>query len=231
MYEYGTTEEHLAQVAVKNHYYGAQNPYAMFQKEVNIEKVLSSAPIATPFKLYDCCANADGAACVILASEDCARKYTDTPVWLVGMGAASASMSVLRRDTLTSIPSAVIAAKQAYKNADIESKDVKIAEVHDCFTIAEIIAYEDLGFCEKGQGGKMIEDRQTYIGGKIPVNIDGGLKAKGHPVGATGASMTVEICKQLRNEAGKRQVANADIGLTHNVGGIGQYCFIHIYKR
>jgi acetyl-CoA C-acetyltransferase len=140
-------------------------------------------------------------------------------------------MSLLRRENLISIPSAVQASRDAYKQANVEPKDSNVADVHDCFTIAEILAYEDLGFCKRGEGGKFIEDKQTYIGGKIPVNVDGGLKAKGHPVGATGASMAVEMVKQLRGEAGDRQVQGAEIGLAHNVGGIGQYCFVSIFKR
>ncbi len=231
MYEFGTTKEQLSMVAVKNHFYGAKNPNAMFQKEVPLEKALGARLVATPLNLYDCCANADGSAALILASEEKARKITDSPVWLQSIGTASAPMSVLRRENLVSIPSAVEASRTAYKLAGIEPKDVDVADVHDCFTIAEILAYEDLGFCERGAGGKMIEEKQTYIGGKIPVNIDGGLKAKGHPVGATGASMSVEMVKQLRGEAGQRQVNGAEIGLAHNVGGIGQYCFVSIFKR
>jgi len=231
MYEYGTTREQIAQVAVKNHYYGAMNPNAFFQKEVPLERILTSEDVATPLKVFDCCANADGAACVILTHEKNAKKYTDTPVWLDGVGSASAQMSVLRRPNLVEIPSAITAAKQAYNQAKVKPADIQVAEVHDCFTIAEIMAYENLGFCPKGKGGSFIEDKQSYIGGKTPVNVDGGLKAKGHPVGATGVSMTVEIVKQLRGQAGKRQVSGAEIGLTHNVGGIGQYCFVHILRR
>jgi len=156
---------------------------------------------------------------------------TDTPVWMDGMGCASASMSVLKRPNLHSIPSAQDAAKQAYKMADVTAKDIKVADVHDCFTIAEIMAYEDLGFCERGRGGQFIADQQSYIGGAHPVNVDGGLKAKGHPIGTTGVSMTVEVVKQLQGEAGKRQIEGADVGLTHNVGGIGQYCFVHVLRR
>ncbi|MFQ6007819.1 MAG: thiolase domain-containing protein, partial [Candidatus Zixiibacteriota bacterium] len=143
----------------------------------------------------------------------------------------TASMSVLRRPNLVGLPSAEEASRIAYEMAGVGPKDIKVAEVHDCFTIAEIMAYEDLGFCKKGQGGRFIEEKQSYIGGQTPVNVDGGLKAKGHPIGATGVSMTVEIVKQLRGEAGERQVPNANIGLTHNVGGIGQYCFVHILRR
>ena len=140
-------------------------------------------------------------------------------------------MSVLRRPDLTGLPSARLAADQAYAQAGVTPSDIKVAEVHDCFTIAELMAYEDLGFCEKGKGGSYIEEGRPYIdGGGVAVNVDGGLKAKGHPIGATGVSMAYEICRQLRGECGARQVPEADIGLTHNVGGIGQYCFVHVFK-
>jgi acetyl-CoA C-acetyltransferase len=231
MHEYGTTEEQMALVAIKNHFYGAKNPKARFQKEVSMEKIMSSSIIASPLKVYDCCANADGAACVIMANEERAKKISDTPVWLEGVGSATAPFSVLNRPSISTIPSAVEAGKQAYKMANVEAKNIDVADVHDCFTIAEIMAYEDLGFCKKGEGGKFIEEKQTYIDGKIPVNVDGGLKAKGHPVGATGTSMAVEAVKQLRGEAGERQINGAEVALTHNVGGIGQYCFVNIYKR
>jgi acetyl-CoA acetyltransferase len=230
MHEFGTTREQLLDVAVKNHYYGARNPYALFRKEITREKALESDHVSSPFQVYDCCANADGAACVILANEDRA-KSSDKAVWLDGVACATASMSVLRRPSLTGLPSAEQAAQDAYKMAGIGPDDVKVADVHDCFTIAEIMAYEDLGFCKKGEGGKFIEERQTYVGGKVAVNVDGGLKAKGHPIGATGVSMTYEIAKQLRGESGERQVPDADVGLTHNVGGIGQYCFVHVLRR
>ncbi len=231
MHEFGTTREQLLQVAVKNHYYGAKNPLALFRKEVTLEKALGSEDVASPLQVFDCCANADGAACVLLASEDRAREIARQPVWLDGMGCATASMSVLRRPDLGGLPSAADAARQAYAMAGIGPGDVKVAEVHDCFTIAEIMAYEDLGFCARGEGGRFIADRQSYLGGATPVNVDGGLKAKGHPIGATGVSMTCEIVKQLRGEAGERQVPGADVGLTHNVGGIGQYCFVQALRR
>jgi acetyl-CoA C-acetyltransferase len=230
MYEFKTTKEQMAMVAVKNHHYGTMNPNALFQKEVTVERCLLSDEVAYPLNVFDCCANADGAACIIMTNEKIAKKLNDTPIWFEGMGCASAQMSVLRRPHLIGIPSTVEASKQAYKQANISPQDVQVADVHDCFTIAEIMAYEDLGFCEKGEGGKFIEEKQSYIDGKTPVNVDGGLKAKGHPVGATGVSMTTEIVKQLRGEAGKRQV-NAEVGLTHNVGGIGQYCFVHVLRR
>jgi acetyl-CoA C-acetyltransferase len=231
MHEYGTTRENLLQVAVKNHHYGAKNPMALFQKEITIEKAMASEDVATPFCVYDCCANADGAACIILADEERAKALSDNVVWLDGVGCATASMSVLRRPNLTGLPSASDAAKIAYSMAEVGPKDVDVAEVHDCFTIAEILAYEDLGFCDKGKGGAFIQDRRSYIGGDVAVNVDGGLKAKGHPIGATGVSMSYEIVKQLRGEAGERQVPDAKVGLTHNVGGIGQYTFVHVYRR
>jgi acetyl-CoA C-acetyltransferase len=231
MHEFGTTREQLLDVAVKNHHYGAMNPYALFRKEITKEKAAASEDVATPLQVYDCCANADGAACVILASEDRAREIASKPVWLSGMGSASATMSVLRRPNLVGLASAEAAAAQAYEMAGIGPDDVDVADVHDCFTVAEIMAYEDLGFCKKGEGGPFIEEKQPYIGGKVAVNVDGGLKAKGHPIGATGVSMTYEIAKQLRGEAGERQVPDANVGLTHNVGGIGQYCFVQVMTR
>ncbi len=231
MHEYGTTAEQLALVAVKNHYYGARNPNALFQKEVTVEKARASDPVASPLTVYDCCANADGAVCLIMAAEDEARRISEQTVWLDGLGCATASMSVLRRPNLVSLPSAVDAGKEAYAMAGITAKDIKVAGVHDCFTIAELMAYEDLGFCEPGRGGSFIEEKQAYIGGSTPVNVDGGLKAKGHPIGATGTSQACEIVKQLRGECGERQVEGADLGLTHNVGGIGQYCFVNVFRR
>ncbi|MFQ5980382.1 MAG: thiolase domain-containing protein [Candidatus Heimdallarchaeota archaeon] len=231
MHVHGTTPEQLAAVAIKNHNNALKNPLAMFQKPVTMERIMSSRMIASPLRLFDCCANADGAAAAILASEEVAKRLTDTPIWLEGTAAATAPFSVLTRPDLTSLPSAVKASKDTFKQANVTSKDVDVAEVHDCFTIAEIMAYEDIGFCEKGRGGKFVEEGESDIGGTIPVNPDGGLKAKGHPVGATGTSQIVEVVKQLRGEAGNRQVDGSEVGLTHNVGGHGQYCFVNIFRR
>jgi acetyl-CoA C-acetyltransferase len=231
MHEFGTTREQLLEVAIKNHHYGAMNPNALFRKEITMEKALASEPVASPFCVYDCCANADGAACVILADEERAAEHGDRAVWLDGVGCATASMSVLRRPHLVGLPSAQDAANQAYVMAGVQAQDVDVAEVHDCFTIAEIMAYEDLGFCAKGKGGPFIEERRSYIGGDVAVNVDGGLKAKGHPIGATGVSMAYEIVTQLRGDAGDRQVPDAAVGLTHNVGGIGQYTFVNLFRR
>ncbi|HDJ29477.1 MAG TPA: thiolase domain-containing protein [Candidatus Acetothermia bacterium] len=232
MAKYGTTEEQLGMIAVKNHHYGALNPYAHMRKEITLEKALSSRTVADPLKLYDCCLISDGAAAIVLASEKLAKRFNNDPVWITGLGLGTDTLSLMDRRDLTTIDATVEAAQQAYTMAGIEPRDVDVAVVHDCFTIAEIVAYEDLGFCKKGEGGKMIEEKRTYIGGDIPVNVDGGLKSKGHPVGATGVAMAVEITKQLRGEADHgRQVPNARIGLSHNVGGNGQHSAVHIFRR
>ncbi len=229
MYEYGTTEEQLAMVAVKNHYNGARNPKAQFQSEITVDQVLNSPMVAEPLKLLDCSPITDGAAAVILASEKVAKEYTDTPIWILGSGHATDTIALHDRKSLTRLDATIIAAKQAYKQAKIEPKDVDVAEVHDCFTIAEIMAIEDLGFVKKGEGGKVVEEGMTSLNGELPVNTSGGLKACGHPVGATGVKQAVEIALQLRNEAGKRQVEDAEIGLTHNVGGSGGTAVVHIF--
>jgi acetyl-CoA C-acetyltransferase len=231
MNEYGTTREQLSMVSVKNHTYGALNPYAHIQKTITLEEAMKSSMICYPLNLYDCCLISDGAAAVVLANEEKAKKISDTPIWLKGLGAASDTMMISERKTLTELRATRIAAEKAYRMAGITAGEVDVAVVHDCFTIGEIMAYEDLGFCKKGEGGKFIAEKQSYIGGKTPVNTDGGLKSKGHPLGATGVSMTIEITKQLRCEAGKRQVNGAEIGLSHNVGQAGQYCFVHVYSR
>jgi acetyl-CoA C-acetyltransferase len=231
IHEFGTTREQLLEVAIKNHHYGAMNPNALFRKEITMEKALASDPVASPLCVYDCCANADGAACIILADEKWAAEHGRRVIWLDGLGCATASMSVLRRPDLVGLPSAQEAAHHAYEMAGVGAHDVDVAEVHDCFTIAEIMAYEDLGFCAKGEGGPFIEEKRSYIGGDVAVNVDGGLKAKGHPIGATGVSMAYEIVTQLRGDAGDRQVPDAAVGLTHNVGGIGQYTFVHLFRR
>ena len=231
MAEFGTTEEQLAGVAVKNHYYGSLNPYAHMQKPITLDKALTSFTVAHPLKLFDCSLITDGAAAVLLASEEKAKAVSKKPVWIAGLGLATDTMRIGDRKSLTSILSAREAAKGAYKMAGIGPSDIDVATVHDCFTIAEIVAYEDLGFCEKGEGGKLIQAKETYVGGKIPVNVDGGLKSKGHPLGATGVSMAVEMTKQLRGEAGERQVKDAAMGLSHNVGGTGQVVAVHIFRR
>jgi len=231
MAKYGTTEEQLSMVAVKNHHYGALNPYAHMRKEITLDKAMNSFTVADPLKLYDCCLISDGAAAVILASEKLARSLSKNPVWISGLGLGTDTISLADRRDITTLDATVEAARQAYDMAGIAPKDVDVAVVHDCFTIAEVAAYEDLGFCAKGEGGKLIEEKRTYIGGDIPINIDGGLKSKGHPIGATGVAMAAEIAKQLRGEAESgRQVPDARIGLSHNVGGNGQHAVVHIFQ-
>ncbi|HIK00349.1 TPA: thiolase domain-containing protein [archaeon] len=231
MNDYGTTEEQMAQVAVKNHYNGARNPNAQYQKEITLETVMKSTKVADPLKLFDCSPITDGAAAVILASAENAKEFCDNPIWLVGSGAATDTLALHDRDDLTTLKATVVAAQSAYKHAGVTQKDIDMAEVHDCFTIAEICAIEDLGFCKKGEGGKFTEQGHTSLTGDIPINTSGGLKSKGHPVGATGIAQAVEIVLQLRGDAGKRQVKNAEIGLTHNVGGSGGSCAVHIFSR
>jgi acetyl-CoA C-acetyltransferase len=187
--------------------------------------------VASPLRLYDCSLITDGASCIILTHPDIAKNFTDTPVHVIGSGQASDTIGLYERESLTSLKAAKVAGQEAYKMAGITPKDVDIAEVHDCFTIAEIIAYEDLGFCDAGNGGKLVEEGHTEIGGKIPVNPSGGLKSKGHPVGATGTAQAYEIYLQLTGQAERRQVADVEIGLSHNVGGSGATSSVHVYRR
>jgi acetyl-CoA C-acetyltransferase len=231
MHTYGTTEEQLAMVAVKNHHNGFLNPKAHMQREVTLEKALSSRVIAWPLKLYDCSLITDGASCLIITRPDLAEKYTDTPIHIIGSGQASDAIGIYERETFTSLAAARIAAKNAYEMAGVKPQDIDVAEVHDCFTIAEIIAYEDLGFCKPGEGGRLIESGETRLEGRLPVNTSGGLKSKGHPVGATGTAQAYEIYLQLTGQAEKRQVKEPKIGLSHNVGGSGATAVVHIYRR
>jgi acetyl-CoA C-acetyltransferase len=208
------------------------HPLAQFQKEITLEKALGSQMVAWPLKLYDACPLSDGSAAVVLASEELARRLTDAPVWIRGVGYSSDTANLSRRDGYVGLRAAVDAAKKAYAMAKVSPGDIDVATAHDCFTIAELMAYEDLGFCKKGEGANMIREGQTELGGRIPVNLDGGLKAKGHPIGATGVSMTVEITKQLRGEAGRHQAPiRRGLGLTHNIGGTGHYAYVTVYSR
>jgi acetyl-CoA C-acetyltransferase len=231
MNDYGTSEKDLAMVAVKNHYHGSMNPKAHIQKEITLESALSSRVVAWPLKLYDCSLITDGASCIILTKPELAAKYTDMPVHIIGSGQASDTIGLYERQSLTSLAAAKIAAKQAYEMAGVKPEEIDLAEVHDCFTIAEIIAYEDLGFCKRGEGGKLVESGETKLGGRIPVNTSGGLKSKGHPVGATGTAQAYEIYLQLTGQAERRQVKDAEVGLTHNLGGSGATAAVHIYRR
>ena len=231
MAKYGTTEQQLAKVAVKNHENGALNPKAHFQKRITVDDVLSSRPVAWPLKLYDCSPITDGASCLVLTLPALARKFTDIPVHIIGSAQVQDTLGLFEREDVASMAVTKLAARQAYKMAGVNAKRIEVAEVHDCFTIAEIIAYEALGFCKPGQGGKLIDDGVTALGARTPVNTSGGLKAKGHPVGATGTAQAYEIYLQLTGQAEKRQVKGAEIGLTQNVGGSASTGVVQVYRR
>lgn len=225
MAKFGTTREHLASVSVKNHYHASLNKKAQFPFEVTAEKVLNSPCICTPFTLFDASPITDGAAAVVLTSDS-----TEPGVFITGSAVATDTVDLASRKSLTEIKATQEAAKKALAQAGAEISDIKVAEVHDCFTIAEILAMEDLGFCAKGEGGKYIDSGITKLGGKIPVNTSGGLKACGHPVGATGVKQITEITQQLRKQSGPRQVDGANIGLTQNVGGTGATVVVHVLQ-
>jgi acetyl-CoA C-acetyltransferase len=233
MQKFGTTEEQMAMVAVKNHKYASRNPKAHFQFEVTLEEVLKSRPIAWPLKLLDCSPISDGAAAAVLASEDVARKITDTPVWIEAIGYSSDTSNFTRRPHYLGLEATRKAAEMAYRRSGVEPRQVEVAEVHDCFTIAEIMAYEDLGWVEKGKGGIFIAEGQSELGGKVSVNLSGGLKAKGHPLGATGLAQIYELVKQLREERerGRQAPLRNYIALGHNVGGTGHYAYVTILRR
>ncbi len=234
--EYGATEEDLCRVAVKNHYYASVNPKAQFQMPITVEKCMKSRYIAWPLKLFDCSPITDGAAAVVLASEEMAKKLTDSPVWIESIGVSSGTSNLSRRDDFLHLEAGTIAANRAYKKAGLSRDDivkhVDVAEVHDCFTIAEILAYEDLGFAKRGEGYQLIRNEETYKGGKIPVNLSGGLKAKGHPLGATGISMAVDLTRQLQGRVEKERQADIKVGraLAHNIGGTGHYAYVTLYS-
>jgi acetyl-CoA C-acetyltransferase len=235
MAKYGATEEDLALVAVKNHKYASINPLAHLQNKVTVDDVLASMVIASPLKLFDCCPITDGSSALVLASEEKVKELgVDTPVWVAGIGYSSGTANMSKRTGFVGLEASVLASQRAYKAAGVTPDQLDLAEVHDCFTIAEIIAYEDIGLCGRGEGIKLLREGQTEIGGKVPVNVDGGLKAKGHPIGTTGCSMIYELTKQLRGEAveSSRQVPLKNyIALAHNVGGTGHYCYVTILKR
>ena len=231
MAKYGTTKEHLAAVAVKNHANAVHNPLAQYQKAITMDKALTARMVAWPLGLFDCSPITDGAAVVILTRNKKARKFTDAPVKIIASAQANDTMDLCDRTDLTTLYAARTAAQRAYQEAKIGPKDIDFAEVHDCFTIAEIIATEDLGIFKPGEGGPAVAAGRTQIDDEIAINTSGGLKAKGHPVGATGVAQIIETYHQLRNEAGKRQVDDPNYGLCHNVGGTGATCAIHICER
>jgi acetyl-CoA C-acetyltransferase len=231
MSQFGTTREQLAHIAVKNHKHGALNPVAQYQNEISVKDVLESVLVADPLRILDCSPITDGAAAVLLCPLEMARKITKKPpVKVLASAQASSSIALHTRNDLTEIESTARAAEKAYKQAGIGPSDLHVAEVHDCFTIAEIMALEALGLAERGKGGQAAESGMTALGGKIPVNTSGGLKSKGHPVGATGVAQVVEVTRQLRGESGPRQVRGARVGLTQNMGGTGGSSVVHIFK-
>ncbi|MBN1225082.1 MAG: thiolase domain-containing protein, partial [Candidatus Aminicenantes bacterium] len=231
MEKYGTTREQLAMVSVKNHSNGAKNPIAQYPFEVTVEQVLNSVMVADPLRILDCSPITDGAAAIILCPVEMAKKMGKPIVKIIGVGHATDTIELSQRKDLTWLEAVFQAAKKAYAMADKKVGDMDVIEVHDCFTIAEICVMEALGLVEKGKGGQAVEQGLSALDGKFPINTSGGLKAKGHPVGASGIAQAIEIIKQLRGEAGKRQVADARFGLTQNMGGSGASCVVHIFER
>lgn len=234
--KYEATLDDLALIRVKAASYGQLNEKAVFRKPVTFEMFADpenrmAGPVASPLRVGDCCANADGSSCIIVANEEKAKAFCKKPVWILGLGASTQSVNLAGRDLFTGLKAAKLAGEQAYKMAGITAKDVDVAEVHDCFTIAEMMAYENLGFAEPVQGKELIRSKETYKEGSIPVNVDGGLLSKGHPIGATGGSQIRTIVRQLRDEAGEIQVKNPEIGLVHNIGGVGIYGNVTILGR
>jgi len=223
MERYGTTREQLAMVAVKNHKHGSLNPRAQYRAEITVQDVLRSAKVADPLNVLDCSPITDGAAAVVLAELSVARKLAKGRpiIKITGIGHATDCIALHSRPDMTSIPATTRAAQRAFAMAGKTTKDVNLVELHDCFTIAEIVVLESLGLCAPGEGGKQAESGRTALGGALPVNVSGGLKSKGHPVGATGIAQIVELATQLRGEAGKRQVTGARVGLAQNMGGTG----------
>lgn len=231
MHKYGTTEEQLAMCAVKNHKNAMYSEHSQFKKEITISDVMKSAKVADPLKLLDCSPITDGAAAVIIASEEKAKNLCKEPIWIIASAQASDHISLHDREDITTLKATVVAGKKAFAQAKLTPKDIGLLKVHDCFTIAEICAIEDLGFCKKGDGGKFVEQGHTELNSTITVNSAGGLKAKGHPIGATGIAQAIEATMQLRANAGKRQVKNLKYAMTHNVGGSGGTAVVHIFSR
>jgi len=230
MYQYGTTREQLAAVAVKNHANGAKNPLAHMRKVITIEQALAGKPVSDPLTVYDCSLISDGAAAVVMAPLDRAREFTDKLIKVRGIAQTSDMLALDEKDDITTFRALQTAAAKAYKMAGVEPSDIEFAEVHDCFTIAEILAIEDLGFVRKGEGGPYTQSGATCLHGERPVNASGGLKSKGHPVGATGVGQICDLMQQIRGEAGERQVRRHSLGLAQNLGGSGATCVISILE-
>jgi acetyl-CoA C-acetyltransferase len=230
MHKYGTTREQMAMVAVKNHDNGSKNPLAQFPFKVTVDTVVGSVLVADPLRILDCSPITDGAAAVILCPADLAKKMKKPAIRITGSGQATDTIALSSRKDITWIESTEIAARKALAMAGRKIQDLQLFEVHDCFTIAEIMITEALGIAAKGRGGRAVEEGLTSLTGKFPVNPSGGLKAKGHPVGATGVAQAVEVIKQLRGEAGERQVKGAKRGLTQNMGGTGGSSVVHVFE-
>jgi acetyl-CoA C-acetyltransferase len=228
MYEYGTTREHLASVAVKNHCNGFRNPQAHMRKLITLEQALNGKVIADPLTVYDCSLVSDGAAAVLIAPLERASEFTGYPIRVLGIAQVSDHVALEAKDDITTFTAVRTAGERAYRMAGLTPADIDLAEVHDCFTIAEIIATEDLGFVRKGEGGAFAADGHTSLTGSKPVNTSGGLKSKGHPVGATGVGQICDLVLQMRGEAGERQVAKHNIGLAQNLGGSGATAVVTI---
>jgi len=228
MYQYGTTRQHLAAVAVKNHANGALNPQAHMRKVITMEQALSGKPISDPLTVYDCSLISDGAAAVLIAPLERASEFTDKPVKVLGIAQTSDHLALDEKEDITTLRAVVEAAQKAYKMAGVTAADIQFAEVHDCFTIAEILATEDLGFVKKGEGGPYALEGRTCLRGERPVNTSGGLKSKGHPVGATGTGQICDVVMQIRGEAGERQIARNSLGLAQNLGGSGATAVVTI---
>ncbi len=232
-HEFESTHDDLVHVSVKNHMHGFDNEVAHLRKDVSFEKASSGAMVADPLTLYDCCPTSDGASAVILVADHLAHQFTDTPIWVKGSGAGSDKLALHDRPSLTQLRATQLASQKAYSIANIQANQIDLAEVHDCFTIAEVLATEDLGFAGRGEGGRFARDGQGRRNeGDVTINASGGLKSKGHPLGATGTGQAVEVFKQLRHQVeSPRQVRDAEVGLTHNVGGSGATCAVHIFGR
>ncbi len=230
MHQYGTARQQLAAVAVKNHANGAKNPYAHMRKVITLEQALAGKPVAEPLTVYDCSLISDGAAAVLLVPLERAGEYRGKPVRVAGIAQTSGPVALDQREDITTFAAVKMAANKAYQIAGVSASDIQFAELHDCFTIAEIMATEDLGFVKRGEGGPYVEQGCSALSGPRPINASGGLKAKGHPVGATGVAQICDVVEQIRGEAGDRQVPNHDLGLAQNLGGSGATAVVTILR-
>lgn len=231
MHEFGTTKKQLAHVAEKNYFHGSMNPDAHKQRKIDLERIIKAPMVSSPFGLHDVSLVTDAAAALVVTTAEKAKEYGADAIEIAGSGHGAESFTMALKKSATGFTSTQMAAKEAYERAGVSAQDIDVVECHDCFTVTEIINVEDLGFVEKGKGGPFTEEGNTRLGGKIPVNTSGGLKAKGHPIGATGVGQLVEVSRQLRGVQGERQVKGAEIGLTHVLGGPGSVSTVHVLKK